>query len=52
MASNHYSKAVVLLCGDVMLDRYWLGDAFRVSPEAPSACCAGAFYPGYARWGC
>jgi D-beta-D-heptose 7-phosphate kinase/D-beta-D-heptose 1-phosphate adenosyltransferase len=25
----------VLVVGDVMLDRYWLGDADRVSPEAP-----------------
>lgn len=25
----------VLVVGDVMLDRYWLGDARRVSPEAP-----------------
>ncbi|MEM7100559.1 MAG: bifunctional D-glycero-beta-D-manno-heptose-7-phosphate kinase/D-glycero-beta-D-manno-heptose 1-phosphate adenylyltransferase HldE [Pseudomonadota bacterium] len=25
----------VLVVGDVMLDRYWVGDADRVSPEAP-----------------
>ena len=25
----------VLVVGDVMLDRYWYGDASRISPEAP-----------------
>jgi D-beta-D-heptose 7-phosphate kinase/D-beta-D-heptose 1-phosphate adenosyltransferase len=25
----------ILLCGDVMLDRYWQGDVSRISPEAP-----------------
>jgi rfaE bifunctional protein kinase chain/domain len=30
MASRH-----VLVVGDAMLDRYWHGDAFRISPEAP-----------------
>jgi rfaE bifunctional protein kinase chain/domain len=29
------SKASVLVVGDVMLDRYWFGDASRISPEAP-----------------
>jgi rfaE bifunctional protein kinase chain/domain len=29
------SRARVLIVGDVMLDRYWFGDASRVSPEAP-----------------
>jgi rfaE bifunctional protein kinase chain/domain len=29
------SKARVLVVGDVMLDRYWYGDATRISPEAP-----------------
>jgi D-glycero-beta-D-manno-heptose-7-phosphate kinase len=29
------SKACVLVVGDVMLDRYWFGDATRISPEAP-----------------
>jgi len=29
------SKARVLVVGDVMLDRYWYGDASRISPEAP-----------------
>jgi rfaE bifunctional protein kinase chain/domain len=27
--------ARVLICGDVMLDRYWFGDVERISPEAP-----------------
>ena len=30
-----FSKTRVLVVGDVMLDRYWSGDANRVSPEAP-----------------
>jgi len=29
------SKACVLVVGDVMLDRYWFGEATRISPEAP-----------------
>src|SRR5262245_64630747 len=29
------SHARVLVVGDVMLDRYWYGDASRISPEAP-----------------
>jgi rfaE bifunctional protein kinase chain/domain len=29
------SRARVLVVGDVMLDRYWYGDASRISPEAP-----------------
>jgi len=28
-------KANVLVVGDVMLDRYWFGEASRISPEAP-----------------
>lgn len=35
---NHlpdFTKASVLVIGDVMLDRYWFGDAARISPEAP-----------------
>ena len=28
-------QAHVLIAGDVMLDRYWFGDAARISPEAP-----------------
>jgi rfaE bifunctional protein kinase chain/domain len=30
-----FSRAAVLVAGDVMLDRYWLGDTTRISPEAP-----------------
>lgn len=30
-----FEKARVLVYGDVMLDRYWRGDATRISPEAP-----------------
>ena len=30
-----FSRARVLVVGDVMLDRYWFGDASRLSPEAP-----------------
>lgn len=30
-----FSKATVLVIGDVMLDRYWFGDTSRISPEAP-----------------
>src|SRR6185503_5093801 len=29
------ARARVLVVGDVMLDRYWYGDALRISPEAP-----------------
>jgi D-glycero-beta-D-manno-heptose-7-phosphate kinase len=25
----------ILICGDVMLDRYWFGEVNRISPEAP-----------------
>ena len=32
---NQFSKARVLVVGDVMLDRYWFGDTGRISPEAP-----------------
>jgi rfaE bifunctional protein kinase chain/domain len=28
-------RARILVVGDVMLDRYWIGDASRISPEAP-----------------
>lgn len=31
----NFEKARVLVVGDVMLDRYWQGDASRISPEAP-----------------
>ncbi|MFT7681448.1 MAG: D-beta-D-heptose 7-phosphate kinase/D-beta-D-heptose 1-phosphate adenosyltransferase [Moritella dasanensis] len=30
-----FTKANILVVGDVMLDRYWNGDASRISPEAP-----------------
>ncbi|MCD6047771.1 MAG: bifunctional heptose 7-phosphate kinase/heptose 1-phosphate adenyltransferase [Gammaproteobacteria bacterium] len=30
-----FSKARVLVVGDVMLDRYWSGPIHRISPEAP-----------------
>ncbi len=30
-----FSKAHLLVVGDVMLDRYWFGDTHRISPEAP-----------------
>jgi len=29
------AKGRILVVGDVMLDRYWFGDAHRISPEAP-----------------
>ena len=29
------TSARVLVVGDVMLDRYWIGDVTRISPEAP-----------------
>jgi len=31
----NFTQASVLVIGDVMLDRYWFGDAGRISPEAP-----------------
>jgi D-beta-D-heptose 7-phosphate kinase/D-beta-D-heptose 1-phosphate adenosyltransferase len=31
----NFANASVLVIGDVMLDRYWFGDAGRISPEAP-----------------
>ncbi|QMU61592.1 MAG: bifunctional D-glycero-beta-D-manno-heptose-7-phosphate kinase/D-glycero-beta-D-manno-heptose 1-phosphate adenylyltransferase HldE [Gammaproteobacteria bacterium] len=30
-----FSKANILVAGDLMLDRYWNGDTQRISPEAP-----------------
>ena len=30
-----FSRARVLVAGDIMLDRYWFGDVNRISPEAP-----------------
>jgi rfaE bifunctional protein kinase chain/domain len=35
MRSPRTAGARVLVVGDVMLDRYWYGDASRISPEAP-----------------
>src|SRR5687767_420215 len=32
-----FDKTRILVAGDVMLDRYWLGGASRISPEAPVA---------------
>ncbi len=31
----HYDDVRILVIGDVMLDRYWHGQAGRISPEAP-----------------
>lgn len=33
--NNFFSDKRVLVAGDAMLDRYWFGDATRLSPEAP-----------------
>lgn len=30
-----FGAAHIIVIGDVMLDRYWSGQAFRISPEAP-----------------
>lgn len=30
-----FTEAQIIVIGDVMLDRYWSGQAFRISPEAP-----------------
>lgn len=30
-----FTKASIVVLGDVMLDRYWFGDTARISPEAP-----------------
>ncbi len=30
-----FGQVKVLVVGDIMLDRYWFGDAERISPEAP-----------------
>ncbi len=35
MKTPRTDRARVLVVGDVMLDRYWYGDASRISPEAP-----------------
>ncbi len=31
----NFASARVLVYGDIMLDRYWYGEALRISPEAP-----------------
>ncbi|MBQ8829343.1 MAG: D-glycero-beta-D-manno-heptose-7-phosphate kinase [Burkholderiaceae bacterium] len=33
--NNPLKQSSVLVVGDAMLDRYWFGDASRISPEAP-----------------
>ena len=33
--ANCFSQKKILVAGDAMLDRYWFGDANRISPEAP-----------------
>ena len=35
MDPKRLAQTRVLVAGDVMLDRYWFGDAERISPEAP-----------------
>lgn len=35
MDPTKLAQTRVLVAGDVMLDRYWFGDAERISPEAP-----------------
>lgn len=30
-----FTKASILVVGDIMLDRYWFGETARISPEAP-----------------
>lgn len=35
MKIEDLKKANVLVCGDAMIDRYWFGDAERLSPETP-----------------
>ncbi len=35
MNAQSFQNARVLVVGDAMLDRYWFGDADRISPEAP-----------------
>ena len=35
LSMPRFDQAPVLVVGDVMLDRYWHGDATRISPEAP-----------------
>lgn len=35
IARVDFSRARLLVVGDLMLDRYWFGDVQRISPEAP-----------------
>lgn len=35
LAIPNFTRAEILVVGDVMLDRYWHGDVSRISPEAP-----------------
>jgi len=35
MDPKRLAQTRILVAGDVMLDRYWFGDAERISPEAP-----------------
>ncbi|MCC7006988.1 MAG: D-glycero-beta-D-manno-heptose-7-phosphate kinase [Ottowia sp.] len=35
LTQAHIQQTMVLVVGDIMLDRYWFGDAHRISPEAP-----------------
>jgi rfaE bifunctional protein kinase chain/domain len=35
MTEIDFSKARLLVVGDVMLDRYWFGEVSRISPESP-----------------
>jgi D-beta-D-heptose 7-phosphate kinase/D-beta-D-heptose 1-phosphate adenosyltransferase len=34
-AAPEFERARIIVIGDVMLDRYWSGQAARISPEAP-----------------
>ena len=35
IALPDFSRARLLVIGDLMLDRYWQGETARISPEAP-----------------
>ena len=35
VVTPEFSAARIIVIGDVMLDRYWSGQATRISPEAP-----------------
>jgi rfaE bifunctional protein kinase chain/domain len=35
MQKIDFSSSSIVVAGDVMLDRYWIGDTTRISPEAP-----------------